>query len=102
MVPVVRARGASPPGPRCIQGAGQGRGLPMARKKQEAASGAESAAMFAGPLGTYVYFILAANGAVIANHGAGTSTPDSLLGAGWTALRETALSGGGALVVLKR
>jgi hypothetical protein len=74
----------------------------MARKKQEVASGAESVAPFAGPLGTYLYFILQANGTVLTSYGAGTSTLDSLLGAGWTALRETPLAGGGALIVLKR
>jgi len=78
----------------------------MARKKpevsQELASHTGITAAFSGPLGTYVYFILAANGTVLTSYGAGTSTLDSLLGSGWTALRETALTGGGALLVLKR
>jgi hypothetical protein len=78
----------------------------MARKKseigQEAASPSGTAAAFSGPLGTFVYFLLAANGTVLTSYGAGTSTLDSLLGSGWTALRETALTGGGVLLVLKR
>ncbi len=54
------------------------------------------------PTGTFLYFILKSDGTVLANFGAGTSTLNALLSAGWTAHRETALTGGGALLVLKR
>src|SRR4051794_39721321 len=98
---VVRAGGAIPrPAVRSEGRAGEG--YSMARKKSEAGQAAEPEAVFAGPLGTYVYFIVAANGTVLAKFGAGTSTLDNLLGAGWTALRETPLAGGAALLVLKR
>jgi hypothetical protein len=56
----------------------------------------------AAPLGTFIYFLLKADGTVLASYGAGTATLDGLLASGWTALRETALAGGGALLVLKR
>src|SRR4051794_23313442 len=81
---------------------GRAGGIPMARKKFEAGQAAELEAAAAGPLGTYVYFIVAANGTILAKFGAGTSTLDNLLGAGWTALRETPLAGGAVLLVLKR
>jgi hypothetical protein len=54
------------------------------------------------PVGTFIYFLLKPDGTVLASFGAGTTTLDNLLAAGWTALRETALAGGGALLVLKR
>jgi hypothetical protein len=57
---------------------------------------------FTGPEGSFVYFVLKADGSVLISYGAGTSTLDALLASGWTALRETALAGGGALLVLKR
>ena len=56
----------------------------------------------AAPAGTFLYFLLKPDGTVLTSYGAGTATLDSLLSAGWTALRETALAGGGALLVLKR
>jgi hypothetical protein len=56
----------------------------------------------AAPAGTFVYFLLKPDGTVLGSFGAGTATLDGLLAAGWTALRETALVGGGALLVLKR
>jgi hypothetical protein len=56
----------------------------------------------AAPVGTFIYFLLKPDGTVIASFGAGTATLNGLLAAGWTALRETALAGGGALLVLKR
>jgi hypothetical protein len=56
----------------------------------------------AAPAGTFIYFLLKPDGTVLASYGAGTATLDGLLAAGWTALRETALAGGGALLVLKR
>ena len=56
----------------------------------------------AAPIGTFVYFLLKPDGTVLGSFGAGTATLDGLLAAGWTALRETALAGGGALLVLKR
>jgi hypothetical protein len=56
----------------------------------------------AAPVGTFIYFLLKPDGTVLASFGAGTATLDGLLAAGWTALRETALAGGGALLVLKR
>jgi hypothetical protein len=56
----------------------------------------------AAPMGTFLYFIPKADGTVLAGYGAGTATLDGLLSAGWTALRETAPAGGGALHVLKR
>jgi hypothetical protein len=59
-------------------------------------------AAFAGPVGTYLYFILKADGTPLKSYGAGTESLDALLSAGWTALRETPLSTGGALLVLKR
>ena len=59
-------------------------------------------AAIAAPTGTFLYFILKPDGTVLASFGAGTATLDGLLSAGWTALRETALTGGGALLVLKR
>jgi hypothetical protein len=61
-----------------------------------------SPAPAAAPVGTFVYFILKPDGTVLGSFGAGTATLDGLLAAGWTALRETALTGGGALLVLKR
>ena len=54
------------------------------------------------PVGTFIYFLLKPDGTVLASFGAGTATLDGLLAAGWTALRETALAGGGVLLVLKR
>ena len=66
----------------------------MAKHKAPAAPGA--------PVGTFIYFILKPDGTVLTSFGAGTATLDGLLAAGWTALRETALAGGGALLVLKR
>ena len=56
----------------------------------------------AAPVGTFIYFLLKPDGTVLASFGAGTATLDGLVAAGWTALRETALAGGGALLVLKR
>ena len=56
----------------------------------------------AAPVGTYLYFLLKPDGTVLGSFGAGTATLDGLLAAGWTALRETALAGGGALLVLQR
>jgi hypothetical protein len=56
----------------------------------------------AAPLGTFVYFLLKPDGTTVASFGAGTAALDGLVSAGWTALRETALAGGGALLVLKR
>ena len=56
----------------------------------------------AAPVGTYIYFLLKPDGSVLGNFGGGTATLAGLLAAGWTALRETALAGGGALLVLKR
>ncbi len=56
----------------------------------------------AAPVGTFVYFLLKPDGTVLGSFGAGTATLDGLLAAGWTTLRETALAGGGALLVLKR
>ena len=46
--------------------------------------------------------LLKPDGSVLASYGAGTATLNGLLATGWTALRETALAGGGALLVLKR
>ena len=60
------------------------------------------AALAGGPIGTFVYFILKADGTVLTSYGAGVATLDALLSAGWTALRETPLAGGGALLVLRR
>jgi hypothetical protein len=68
----------------------------MAKLKASAPVGA------AAPTGTFLYFLLKADGTVLASFGAGATTLDGLLSAGWTALRETALTGGGALLVLKR
>jgi hypothetical protein len=59
-------------------------------------------AMAAIPAGTFRYFLLKPDGTVLASFGAGTASLDSHLAAGWTALRETALTTGGALLVLKR
>ncbi len=67
-----------------------------------AKSKAPISATAAAPAGTFIYFLLKADGTVLASFGAGTFTLDSLLASGWTALRETALAGGGALLVLKR
>jgi hypothetical protein len=53
-------------------------------------------------VGTFLYFLLKPDGTVLTSYGAGTATLDGLLAAGWTALRETALAGGGAVLVLKR
>jgi hypothetical protein len=66
-------------------------------KLKAPASGAAGA-----PIGTFIYFFLKPDGTVLASFGAGTATLDGLLATGWTALRETALAGGGALLVLKR
>ena len=54
------------------------------------------------PIGTYIYFLLKPDGTELGSFGAGTATLNGLLAAGWTALRETALAGGGALLALKR
>ena len=70
----------------------------MAKLKASASAQTEATA----PTGTYRYFLLKSDGTVLASFGAGTATLDSLLAAGWTALRETALTTGGALLVLKR
>ena len=59
-------------------------------------------AVFAGPAGSKVYFILKADGTFLMSYGAGMATLDNLLSTGWTALRELALASGGALLVLKR
>lgn len=56
----------------------------------------------AAPVGTFLYFLLKPDGTVTASFGAGTATLNGLLATGWTALRETALTGGEALLVLKR
>ena len=56
----------------------------------------------AAPAGTFIYFILKADGTPLTSYGAGTATLDSLLSAGWTTLREAPLSTGGVLLVLKR
>ena len=54
------------------------------------------------PVGTYIYVPLKPDGTFLGSFGAGTATLDGLLAAGWTALRETPLAGGGVLLVLKR
>ena len=69
----------------------------MARAKASA-----SASLAGGPLGTFVYFLLKADGTVLASYGAGAATLDALVASGWTALREAPLAGGGALLVLRR
>ena len=63
---------------------------------------AAASAAAAAPTGTFLYFLLKPDGTVLASFGAGTATLDGLLASGWTALRETALTTGGALLVLKR
>jgi len=68
----------------------------MAKFKAPAAGAA------AAPVGTFIYFLLKSDGTVLASFRAGTTTLDGLLAVGWTALRETALAGGGVLLVLKR
>lgn len=76
----------------------------MAKLKAPAPTPAPTPAPAAAtvPTGTFLYFLLKPDGTVLAKFGAGTATLDGLLAAGWTALRETALGGGGALLVLKR
>ena len=74
----------------------------MAKKKPQGPVGPEVTASVAGPTGTFVYFLLKSDGSVLTSPGAGGDTLDSLLSAGWTALRELALTGGGVLLVLKR
>jgi hypothetical protein len=74
----------------------------MAKAKTRPGNGAGPAAPFSGPTGTFVYFLLKSDGSVLTSYGAGMATLDNLLAAGWTALREVALTGGGALLVLKR
>jgi hypothetical protein len=56
----------------------------------------------AGPKGTFVYFLLKPDGTVLTSYNAGASTLNELLAAGWTALREVPLAGGGVLITLKR
>src|SRR3954465_14537448 len=63
---------------------------------------APSPAAAAAPVGTFIYFLLKPDGTVLASFGAGTATLDGLLAAGWTALRETALTTGGALLGSRR
>ena len=60
----------------------------MAKLKSSASS---------APAGTFVYFILKADGTPLTSYGAGTATLDSLLSTGWTALREAPLSNGRGL-----
>lgn len=74
----------------------------MAKKKTPETEGPETTASAAGPLGTYIYVLLKGDGTVLTSYGAGVATLDSLLSAGWTALRETPLTGGGVLLVLRR
>jgi hypothetical protein len=70
----------------------------MAKHKAPAPASPASGA----PAGTFLYFLLKPDGSVLTSYGAGTATLDGLLAAGWTALRETPLAGGGALLVLRR
>jgi hypothetical protein len=74
----------------------------MSKTKTRHGGGADPTAALLGPMGTFVYFLLKSDGTVLTSYGAGTSTLDSLLSAGWTAMREVALTGGGALLVLRR
>ena len=74
----------------------------MAKTKTPSPGSGPEPAAAAVPTGTFLYFLLKPDGTVLASFGAGTSTLNALLSAGWTALRETALTGGGALLVLKR
>jgi hypothetical protein len=62
----------------------------------------KAASSAAVPLGTFAYFLLKGDGTVLTSYGAGSTALDSMLSTGWTALREVALTGGGALLVLKR
>lgn len=74
----------------------------MAKHKLQSQGGSEITASSIGPAGTYVYFLLKNDGTVLTSYGAGGTTLDIMLFNGWTALRETPLSSGGALLVLKR
>ena len=62
----------------------------------------KASAPASAPIGTFVYFLVKPDGTVLGNFGAGTATLDGLLATGWTPIRETALAGGEALLVLKR
>jgi hypothetical protein len=74
----------------------------MSRKKTSLSATSGGATPHASPLGTFIYFVLKADGTVLTSYGAGGTALDALLSAGWTALRESPLSTGGALLVLRR